>query len=247
MFFLSGFLKSGAKNGMAKADTGEPALVGQTTLPPLPRGWVWTTLDSLLREALRNGHSAKSSGTQKGLRAFTLSAVTEGDFSDRNTKATVATPEKVTDLWAEPGDIYVERSNTPELVGIARLYKGPSGFAFIPDLFIRVRVQSLVSDRYVELCLLSKRGRTFLRSRAQGISGTMPKIDQGTVASLPIPLPPLAEQQRIVLEVERRLSVVEELKLTIATNSQRAIRLRQSILHQAFSGRLATTFGAGNL
>jgi len=132
------------------------------------------------------------------LRVFTLSAVTEGDFSERNTKLSVATAEKVAGLWAEPGDIYVERSNTPELVGIARLYKGPSRFAFIPDLFIRVRVASPVSERYIEMCLLSERGRAFFRSRAQGISGTMPKIDQETVEVAPIPRPLIAAMVDVV-------------------------------------------------
>jgi type I restriction enzyme S subunit len=176
---------------------------------------------------------------------FTLSAVTEGDFSERNTKLSVAVPEKVADLWAEPGDIYVERSNTPELVGIARLYQGPARFAFIPDLFIRARVSRAVSGRYVEICLLSETGRAFLRSRAQGISGTMPKIDQEAVELVPIPLPPAAEQARIVAEVDRRLSVVDELEATVMANVRRANRLRQSILQTAFSpgGRKADLAG----
>ena len=89
------------------------------------------------------------------------------------------------------------------------------------------------------MCLLSERGRTFFRSRAQGISGTMPKIDQETVELAPIPLPPLAEQTRIVAEVERRLSVVEELESVVSANLQRATRLRQSILQRAFTGGLA--------
>ncbi len=89
------------------------------------------------------------------------------------------------------------------------------------------------------MCLLSERGRTFFRARAQGISGTMPKIDQETVELAPIPLPPLAEQTRIVAEVERRLSVVEELESVVSANLQRANRLRQSILQKAFTGGLA--------
>ena len=55
---------------------------------------------------------------------------------------------------------------------------------------------------------------------------------------LPTSLPPLAEQRRIVAEVERRLSVVQELEGTLAVNLARAERLRQSILKRAFEGKL---------
>ena len=53
-----------------------------------------------------------------------------------------------------------------------------------------------------------------------------------------MPLPPLAEQHRIVAEVERRLSVVAEVAAAVAANLRRAERLRQTILHQAFAGGL---------
>ncbi|MEX0806765.1 MAG: hypothetical protein WD688_26110, partial [Candidatus Binatia bacterium] len=47
---------------------------------------------------------------------------------------------------------------------------------------------------------------------------------------------PLAEQHSIVAEVERRLSVVEELEAVVNANLQRANRLRQSVLQRAFEG-----------
>jgi hypothetical protein len=78
-------------------------------------------LGSLLREPLRNGHSAKAIDSASGIRTFTLTAVTKGDFSDQNIKRTSAEPNRVRDLWVKNGDIFVERSNTPELVGTARL------------------------------------------------------------------------------------------------------------------------------
>jgi len=51
-------------------------------------------------------------------------------------------------------------------------------------------------------------------------------------------LPSKAEQKQIVAEVERRLSVVEELEAVVKLNLDRATRLRQSILQQAFEGKL---------
>ncbi len=51
------------------------------------------------------------------------------------------------------------------------------------------------------------------------------------------------EQTRIVAEVERRLSVVEELESVVSANLQRSVRLRQSILQKAFTGELIENEG----
>ena len=53
-----------------------------------------------------------------------------------------------------------------------------------------------------------------------------------------IPLPPLAEQQQIVQDVEEKLSVVDVVLAAIEVNIKRAKQLKQSILHQAFTGKL---------
>ncbi len=58
------------------------------------------------------------------------------------------------------------------------------------------------------------------------------------IRDLGIPLPPSAEQHRIVAEVERRLSVAQELDMKVEVALHRAERLRQSILKSAFEGRL---------
>lgn len=58
------------------------------------------------------------------------------------------------------------------------------------------------------------------------------------VRAATIAMPPIAEQERIVGEVERRLSVVEELEAVTNANLRRATRLRQSILQRAFQEKL---------
>jgi type I restriction enzyme S subunit len=204
----------------------------------LPEGWCWVRLGALLREPLRNGHSAKASVAPGGVPTFTLSAVTYGDFSSTNIKLTTADPRRVEDLWVQPDDIFIERSNTPELVGTARRYSGPPRLAIFPDLLIRVRVVNLVVPAYIELALQSPSTRQFFRAMAQGISGTMPKIDQSIVEQTTIPLPPVAEQRRIVAEFERLFSVTDELETQIQANQSRADRLRQAILRCAFEGKL---------
>jgi type I restriction enzyme S subunit len=200
--------------------------------------WPQRTLETLLAEPLRNGHSAKAAQVERGVPTFTLSAVTKHDFSDRNIKMTNADKGRVKDLWVKDGDIFVERSNTPELVGTAGLYRGQDNRAIFPDLLIRVRVNQEADPRWIEICLQSERVRRYFRSRAQGISGTMPKIDQQTIADATLPLPSLREQKQLVADIDRRLSLALEVEAQIDANLLRAARLRQSVLKEAFSGKL---------
>ncbi len=215
----------------------EPASPDTSNLPALPDGWEWANLSQFLKEPLRNGHSAKADKDGK-VRTLTLTAVTVGDFSEANTKLTGADPNHVSDLWLEPGDIFIERSNTPELVGTAQLYTGERHFAIFPDLLIRARILDGVPASYVELALQSTHARSYFKKSARGISGSMPKISQSTIEAAPIPLPPTQEMKFIVEEVERRLSVVDKLEATVEANLKQAGGLRRSILKRAFSGGL---------
>lgn len=216
----------------------EPAAPDMCDLADLPEGWQWVTFDTLLREPLRNGHSPKRSETGNGVRTLTLTAVTYGEFSLKNTKLTQAIPSQVSHLWLERDDILIERSNTPELVGIARRFRGESDFAIFPDLLIRARCNSIIEPAYIEYVLLSEYGRSYFRSRAKGTAGTMPKIDQTTIRAFPVPLPPPSEQRQIVKEVDELHLQIEVAEQAVQYGLQRASRLRQSILKDAFEGKL---------
>jgi type I restriction enzyme S subunit len=215
----------------------EPAPPDTDGLPELPEGWCWVSFGQLLREPLRNGRSAKPT-TVGGVRAISLTAVTDGDFGEHNTKMVGVSPADAEDLWLEPGDILIERANTPELVGSSAVYRGPSRCVIYPDLVIRARVVSMVVDRFVEWSLKSERARSYLRGAAQGTSGSMPKISQETIELMPFALPPHSEQCRAAHEIERRMSVVTALVSSAARWLSTTEVLRQAILGAAFRGRL---------
>lgn len=206
---------------------------------PLPTA----RLGDYLREPLRNGKSAKASAEGK-VRVLTLSAVTYGEFSDKNTKMVDLPREEVEDLFLESGDILVERSNTPELVGTARLYVGPDDWAIFPDLLIRVRLSDQVIPRFAELALSSSGMRRYLMSKAQGISGTMPKINQDILMEAPLPIADPAMQEQIVEIIDRQTSVLEALESSIEAALVRSMGLRAAVLGAAFRGDLTKVAAA---
>jgi type I restriction enzyme S subunit len=55
---------------------------------------------------------------------------------------------------------------------------------------------------------------------------------------IPIPVPPLHEQRRIVAELEERLSVINALGATIERAKRRSAVMRTAVLARAFRGEL---------
>ncbi len=80
-------------------------------------------------------------------------------------------------------------------------------------------------------------GRTWVKSVVSQQVGQA-NVNGTKLQAFVFPLPPWAEQQRIVAEVERRLSVIDELDMQVETNLKRGERLRQAILKRAFEGKL---------
>lgn len=195
-------------------------------------------LGELLREPLRNGLSAKAVPAGP-VRVVTLTAVTRSEFTDEHTKVIDPGLRSVDDLWMRSGDLFIQRSNTPELVGSAALYSGPEKWAIFPDLLIRVRVDlERTEPDYLEAVLRSTPLRRYFQSSAQGIAGSMPKISQPIVEAAPIPVPSLERQRSILQQLQTEREAVARAAAQLSRLQNLAAALRLSILAAAFSGQL---------
>lgn len=203
--------------------------------------WRRVEFRTLVREPLRNGHSSPKTPNGEGIRTLTLTAVTDGEFIEENTKLTSADATRVRELWLQPGDLLIERSNAPELVGTARVYRGPKNWAIFPDLLIRARLNADVSDRFIEHFFASEIARNYFRRSAQGIAGSMPKISQPTIEALAVPVPARREQDLIAGRLDEQLSQADAILRVTSAALSKASRLRAAILRAAFEGRLANS------
>lgn len=221
--------------GPVPVEEADKVRLKETEIGPVPEHWEVRAVRTLLREPLKNGHSARETLNPDGVRTLTLSAVTYNDFSPSNTKLTVADPNKVRDLWLKPGDILVERANTIEFVGLSALYKGPENYAIYPDLMIRVRCrEEEVIPGYLVEYLRTDRCRKYFRDNASGTAGSMPKISQGVVEQALIPIPSFGEQRRIATTSEQLDDKVRSEQARLASLDA----LFQSLLHHLMTGKV---------
>lgn len=198
-------------------------------------------LTTLLREPLRNGYSARPVRHETPFRVLKLTATTSGQFDPRHFKFTDEVFAEDSPLWLGPGDILVQRGNTAEFVGVPAIYEGESAKFLYPDLMIRVRVRPDVSPRFVWYMLLAPQARNYLRERATGSAGNMPKINQEILANVPLPLPQLGAQEQTVEQLDAAFAVADSVERLLDVASLRIERSSQAILGKAFRGELAAS------
>lgn len=201
----------------------------------IPEGWKWVRLGEIINEPPKNGYSPKSVNFATSTKTLKLGAVTYGIFNPNEYKYINEIIPKDSCYWLKNGDILIERSNSPEYVGICAIYDGKDNEFIYPDLLMKFRVNELLSTELIHKILISSFSRKYFMSKAKGAQKTMPKINQETVVNAMIPLPPLAEQKEIVTKVESLLAKVTELENQIQERKKISVQLMQSVLKNAFS------------
>jgi type I restriction enzyme S subunit len=202
---------------------------------PVPGTWKWASLDQLITAGPQNGISPKPTTRDGAPKAITLTATTSGTFNAAHFKRVEADIPEDSDFWLKDDDLLFQRGNTRDYVGIAAVYHGPPKTFLFPDLIMRVRVSELLCLRFIHLASVSPSSRVFLSENASGAQATMPKINQTTLVSLPIPVPPLAEQHRIATKVDTLMALCDRLEASLTTSDDNSRSLLDAILVDALA------------
>jgi type I restriction enzyme, S subunit len=143
--------------------------------------------------------------------------------------------EELADYDAQPGDVLISRSGT---VGEVCVVPSDIGEARISTNLMRIRLsQSTVDPRF--FCLLFNGSPSVLKQISELCSGsTRDFLNNDILAKLRFPVPPRVEQDAIIEAVEDQLSVIDHLEADLAAKLKNVQTLRQSILRDAFSGKL---------
>ncbi|MFA6290518.1 MAG: restriction endonuclease subunit S [Victivallales bacterium] len=182
----------------------------------------------------RNGYSPKTVDFPTNTKTLKLGAITKGKFIESEIKYIDEIIPNDSYLWLKSGDILIQRSNSIDYVGVSAIYNGDDNNFIYPDLMMKVKTVIGISEKYIHFALSSKCVREYYRCNASGAQKSMPKINQKTVSSTLLPIPPPSEQKAIVAKVEKLFAYCEELEKQISKSQRESDQLMQSILKEAF-------------
>ncbi len=206
----------------------------QITLPGLPSGWTWSHL-GWCTIGPEYGTATKSSDHGE------VPVIRMGNIQGEgiNWQNLVYTSNKVDieQYSLKAGDVLFNRTNSPELVGKSAIYCGERPALFAGYLVRINQIEQIASGPYLSYFLNSPIAKAHGNTvKTDGVNQS--NINATKLQEYPFPYCSTLEQAEIVRILDARLEAIKILEAEIDTNLARAEALRQSVLKQAFSGKL---------
>ena len=215
----------------------EPAEPDTINLPDLPAGWSWASLDALaeIKGGITKDQKRKFAVPARSIPYLRVANVQRGYLDLTEIKEIFATEDEISELALKPGDILFNEGGDRDKLGRGWIWNDEISECIHQNHVFRARLfDQSVNPKFVSW-YANTFGQQFFFDEGKHTTN-LASISMSKLKCLPVPIPPAAEQIRIVAEIERRLSVVDELETVVEANLQRATRLRQSVLQKAFSG-----------
>ncbi len=201
--------------------------------PELPTTWTWSTIQQI-SERVTVGHVGpmKNEYRSDGIPFLRCQNVRENYFDAKG--LVFISPqfhESLKKSALEPGDLVVVRSGN---VGVC---------CIIPESLTEANCSDLVVVKK-PFGFVPKFGAYYINSLAQNwidlgtVGIALSHFNTKSVATLPIPIPPLAEQYEIVRRVGLLFERADAFDHEVAAAGRRCERLTQAVLGKAFAGKL---------
>jgi type I restriction enzyme S subunit len=207
----------------------------QSEIGVIPEGWDVSLLSCLTAIPIQNGvfnEPARKGRGCKIINVVDLYSAVPIDLS--NVERFNATKDEIVKFGVAHGDLFFTRSSlTTDGIAYCNIYRQATDDKIVFDChIIRVRVNSLKLDPFfiVRYCTSRPARRYFI---ANAKTTTMTTVDQGVIAKLPVPVPPISEQRAIAAalsDIDGLLNVIDQL---IAKKRN----LKQAAMQQLLTGQ----------
>ncbi|MGQ0602345.1 MAG: restriction endonuclease subunit S [Anaerolineales bacterium] len=204
---------------------------------PLPSGWRWAKLGDVMAETQPGFASGERD--PKGVIQLRMNNVdTRGNLI---WDAVLRVPAGITAIekfQLTVGDVVFNNTNSTELVGKSAFFDGYSEPVVYSNHFTRLRVvPEQLDSRYLACWLLLQwQLRVFENLCNRWIGQSAVQSDK--LLALEIPLPPLAEQQRIAAVLNEQMAAVAQARAAAQAQLAAVEQLPGALLRRAFSGEL---------
>jgi len=214
---------------------------GSSSSSNLPKDWLLLTIPNIVtkeKNSIKRGPFGSSIRKEffmpSGYKVYEQKNVIYNNFNLGNYYIDEDKLLQLKDFELKSGDVVITCSGTIGKIAIAPtdLKKG-----IINQALLKLTLdEAKVSAKYFLHLFTSKMHDIILDATRGSAMKNISSVKD--LKRMLFPIPPLIEQQKIVEEIEQRLSVADEIEKTASQTVNQAERLRQSILKQAFAGKL---------
>ena len=219
----------------------EPRTPETTDLPGLPSLWIWASLESVAEAVGGYAFKSKLFLEHGKHQVVKMANIKMGilDLSERPAFVDDADPEVLKKFSLRSGDLLVTLTGTRKKrdYGFVVALEQPTRSLLLNQRIARLRPYKPILPRYLQIVMQDPVYRDRFFSHETGNVG-QGNVGMAAITVEPVAIAPLAEQHKIVSEFERLTSIIHALEQTIDLAFKKADRVRQSILKDAFEGKL---------
>jgi type I restriction enzyme, S subunit len=211
------------------------SVLEQNALPfDLPSSWQWQRFGEVIThiEAGTSPQCEKRPRDSHEWGVLKISAVSWDAFNPNENKALPAHIEPNPEHEVQANDFLMSRANTGALVGKSVIVDQKPERLLINDKTLRVHFSSWVYNHFYNYYNNVGFAREYYASQGTGTSDSMKNITRSQIRNLPIPLPPLAEQKRIVAKVNQLMTLCDTLQAHLTQRQTSAIDLAEVAVRQ---------------